>query len=93
MPLFLLLRPIFSASCSFLNANYCVYSYLRHAVQKDRLSGSNYAKANKCPVKKMKLFFFYPPEVGTHLFTRLIYFTCGFNISFFFLRNKEYFTK
>lgn len=34
--------------------------------------------------RKWSFFFFYPPEVGTHLFTRLIYFTCGFNISFFF---------
>lgn len=32
------------SSCSVLSTNYCVYAYLRHAVQKYRLSGSNYAK-------------------------------------------------
>lgn len=55
MPLFLLLCPILSASCGFLSTNYCVYAYLRHAVQKYRLSGSNYAKTDKCPVKQVKL--------------------------------------
>lgn len=55
MSLFLLLCPILSASCGFLSTNYCVYAYLRHAVQKYRLSGSNYAKTDKCPVKQVKL--------------------------------------
>lgn len=54
MSLFLLLRPVLWASCWFLSTNYCVYAYLRHAVQKYRLSGSNYAKTDKCPVKQVK---------------------------------------
>lgn len=55
LSLFLLLCPFLSASCSFLSTNYCVYAYLRHAVQEYRLSGGNYAKTDKCPVKQVKL--------------------------------------
>lgn len=54
VPFFLLRSPNLHTSCSFFSTNYCVYAYLRHAVQKYHLSGGNYAKADKCPVKQMK---------------------------------------
>lgn len=57
MSLFLLLCPILSASCSFLSANYCVYTYLRHAVQKYRLSGSNYAKSRQMPCQTSEALY------------------------------------
>lgn len=57
LSLFLLICPLLSASCSFLSSNYCVYAYLRHAVQEYRLSGGNYAKTDKCPVKQVKLHY------------------------------------
>lgn len=49
VPFPLLLHPILSASYSSLSTNYCVYVYLRHAVQKYRLFRSNYTKTEKMP--------------------------------------------
>lgn len=63
------LCPILSASCSFLSTNYCVYAHLRHAVQKYRLSGSNYTKTDERSVKSeqlvtMKCVILFPHQPG-----------------------------
>ncbi len=48
---------ILPISCSFLSTNYCVYAYLRHAVQKYRLSGSNYAKKRQMPCQTSEALY------------------------------------